>query len=229
MLRTLIAATFLCLCLIPAKPLHAETLNFNDIYYDPGSQFGFGSYSEFNFYLFSAFEPSSGGIVNLIPNDNTRAIFAALEDYQVVPNYGPGGIDGTLPPPPGGDPLIAMWFPDFYTTDGSTFTLNSMRISLVQPDLESILILGYEDDQLVDYTTNSGADPTTGLLTLNWTGINGVVFSVDEFDTEQLFLDDITVNEPIGAAPTPEPSTLTLVGTFLLGLIAAARRRARAN
>lgn len=224
-------ATLLCLSLT-AAPLHAdtippETLNFNDLgSYPPTTTYNVGSYGGLDFYMFQNVNPDSGGVVNPIPNDNTVAIFGQYYPFDTAP-YDPLGLY-TLPPPDGGDPINPADWPDFYTTDGSNFTLNSM---LINPDTsgDPTYVLGYENGVLVDATTNDAADQATGLLTLNWTNINGVVFAYDTFTTNNdVFLDDVTVNEPI-TAPTPEPSTFLLVGSSLFGLLAAARRKARAR
>ncbi len=127
-----------------------------------------------------------------------------------------------MPVPPGFDAISSFDWPDMHTDDGSAFTLNSMLIAPPNPGDYPIQLLGYDNGVLVDYAQSSSADPLTGLLTLNWTNIDGIIFFGD---IHGVFLDNIVVNEPTTAAPTPEPSTLVLAGTGLAGLLAAARRR----
>jgi hypothetical protein len=65
----------------------------------------------------------------------------------------------------------SMFTPEFYTSSGAAFTLNSMEISL-DPSFE---FYGYRKGVLVDQgnTADIGAN---GLLTLNWSNIDAVVF-----------------------------------------------------
>ncbi len=210
------------LSLLAAQPLHADTLNFDDIPdYITGLTYVLGPYDGFNFYAFESV--AVGGVFGSpIPNDPAGGFIVSL----LYPFGGSAPYGNELPVPDTPDwdyYLESSDWSDLYSSDGSTFTLNSLDFAPTAPG-SIFAILGYNDYQLADVALSPAIDPNTGLITLNWTNVNGIVF-VDE---NLFYIDNVVYNEPItSTAPTPEPSTLILVGTSLAGLFAARRRSRR--
>ena len=122
-------------------------------------------------------------------------------------------------PPP--YPYFLPYSPDtaeFYSTSGETFTLNTMNIGL-DPGIE---FYGYRKGVLVDEANTGGpSDPITGDPILNWTNIDAVVFPDVVDEAQSLVINSITINESV----VPEPSSFTLLGSGLAGLMVMARRR----
>ena len=122
-------------------------------------------------------------------------------------------------PPP--YPYYLPYSPDtaeFYSTSGETFTLNTMNIGL-DPGIE---FYGYRKGVLVDEGNTGGpSDPITGDPILNWTNIDAVVFPDVVDEAQSLVINSITINESV----VPEPSSFTLLGSGLAGLMVMARRR----
>jgi hypothetical protein len=132
------------------------------------------------------------------------------------------GGDYPFEPPPYPYPLpYSFTTPEFYSTSGAAFTLNTMDIEL-DPSIE---FYGYRKGVLVDQGNTGGAtDPITGQPILNWTNIDAVVFPDVVDEAQSLVINSITINESV----VPEPSSFILLGSGLTGLLVMVHRRLRA-
>jgi hypothetical protein len=132
------------------------------------------------------------------------------------------GGDYPFEPPPYPYPLpYSFTTPEFYSTSGATFTLNTMNIEL-DPGFE---FYGYRKGVLVDEANTGGpSDPITGDPILNWTNIDAVVFPDVVDEAQSLVINSITINESV----VPEPSSFILLGSGFTGLVVMVRRRLRA-
>lgn len=127
------------------------------------------------------------------------------------------GGDNPFEPPAYPYPLpYSMFTPEFYSSSGAAFTLNNMEIAL-DPSVE---FYGYRKGVLVDQGNTADIGPN-GLLTLNWSNIDAVVFPDVVEEAIELNIDNITINETV----VPEPSSIVLLGSGIAGLLVLARRR----
>jgi hypothetical protein len=219
MLRSVRAFSLFLLLFIAGHFVSAETLTFNDLTSpSDGEAFPVFSYGDFTFYYFSwaynaALNPPTP---NLIPGDSTQSIFSNYYPFQPAP-YPYGLLDQN------GDSFDSGDVSSFYSTSGRSFTLNNMLVAAYD---KPVTILGYRKGILVDQSSTSAANDLD-LLTLNWTNIDAVFFenSPDILGEYYVDLDTINIDEPVTPTnTTPEPSTIVLLGSGLIGLLAFARR-----
>ena len=220
MLRSVRTFSLFLLMFIAGHFVSAETLTFNDLTSEQdGEAFPVFFYGNFTFYYFSyAFDASyEPPIPNLIPDDLTQSIFSNYYPFQPAPYPYNGLLD------PNGDSFYSGDVSSFYSTSGRPFTLNNMLVAAYD---KPVTILGYRKGILVDQSSTSAADDLD-LLTLNWTNIDAVFFenSPDILGEYYVDLDTINIDEPVTPTnTTPEPSTIVLLGSGLIGLLAFARR-----
>jgi hypothetical protein len=68
------------------------------------------------------------------------------------------------------------------------------------------------------FLSNVTLGGTPSLFTFNWTGVDRLDFQGPAGSQSWAFMDNLTYNGPVSV--TPEPATLVLLGTGLLGLVA---------
>jgi hypothetical protein len=129
-----------------------------------------------------------------------------------------------------GDYATSNGFPLYFAFSNPTYDkncgFNCNTITQVPVTLDSLYlyglvagatITGYSDlgHTAIDTVTLSGS----GLqqITLDWTGIEEIAISGSGY-----YVNDIEVNDPL---PTPEPTSLTLLGTGLIALAGLAKRK----
>ncbi len=204
--RRLHAFFFLFICAM-GQFAHTETITFDDLATIPGGDHGVEEYDGFYFYLFLNAGPPSP-----FPNDNTAFITSGYKPFEY-------GVQYPYPIIFNKEPVDLDTAPSFHPVSGQTFTVNSFLVSAFSP----VPIYGVRQGVVVDETTTSAAD-SNGLLTLNWSDIDGILFpGGDSFNT--IDIDTIVINEPTSTTAIPEPSTFDFVGAGILGLVAAARRK----
>jgi hypothetical protein len=134
------------------------------------------------------------------------------------PNVGFNGL---------GDPA------SFTSAGGSPFTLTSLFLTAAWNDGLNVAVTGLLGGSVLDTETFIVSTATPTLETLNWTGIDTVSIStsggipnpdfVPSGQGTEVVVDDITIQD--GTTPVPEPWTLGLVGSGVLALAGAVRRR----
>jgi PEP-CTERM motif len=217
MLRVLRTLTLFLLVFITGHFVTAETLTFDDLYSLPRQADPVFFYGNFTFYYFSCCLNASDNAPNQIPDDPTQSIFSNYYPFQ-PPSYPYIRLLDQ-----NGNSFPSYEVSSFYSTSLQPFTLNNMLVDALDP----VTILGYRNGVLVDQSSTSATNDL-GLLTLNWTNIDAVFFenapsSLGNYDVD---LDTININEPITSTNiAPEPSTIALFGSSLLGLLTFARRR----
>jgi hypothetical protein len=207
MSRRLRAFFFLLIC-VTCQFAHTETITFDDLISPPGGDHSVDEYDGFYFYTFLNANPPSP-----FPNDNTAFLASGYYPFD-------NGVQYPYPEIVLNKELIDLALaPSFHSVSGQTFTLNSFLVLAFSP----VPIYGVRQGVVVDETTTSAAD-SNGLLTLNWSDIDGILFpGGDSFNTVDI--DTIVINEPTSTATIPEPSTFDFVGSGILSLVAAARRK----
>lgn len=191
--------------------VQGETITFDDIGANvPPTTLG--SYEGFTYIYFDLF--SNVNIRN-IPGfvrppgvtSGTQAITASYYPFQACcyPYFLPYGPNT---------------FAFFYDTTGAVFTLNSLELT----SDTTVQILGLRQGVVVDqmFIATDDLNEAPVLATLNWSGVDAVGFP-GIVGQHYLELDDITITE----APVPEPTSIVLLGSGILGLAAVARRQRR--
>ena len=198
MTRALYALAILSVLFVTGRFGSAETINFAGLANNmqPIVLDSAGPLNFYEFYIFGTLDQN--GMV--IPG--TEYIYAG--DYP----FEPAPYPYALP--------YSIFTSEFYSTSGGAFTLNNMEIASY-PDVE---FYGYRKGVLVDQASTAAVD-STGLLTLNWSNIDGVIFPDVVADAVSLDIDSITINEAV----SPEPASFVLLGTGLAGLFVVVRRR----
>jgi hypothetical protein len=100
-----------------------------------------------------------------------------------------------------------------------TFTFNGAWFTSAWYD-QTISFGGYNNGSLLYTSSNYSINTTDPLwIALDWSGIDRLEINSTNY---QWVMDNFTYNE---SAPVPEPSTILLVGTGLLGIIGFGRKR----
>jgi hypothetical protein len=205
----------LCLLLLAFNAcsfVHAETLTFNDLTSQPVEFITADNYGPLAFYFFGYVGPPFEQ--PQIPNDPTQFLFTGYYPFE-PPDYSYQALLDQ-----NGTPFYSSDYASFFTPSGNPFTLNSLLVAADEP----APILGYRKGVLVDQSSTSAAN-SDALLTLNWTNIDAVFF-MNSTAGHVLDIDNVRIDEPVGpAASTPEPSTVLLLGSGLLGLFTIVRRK----
>jgi len=211
MLRLFRTLPLFLLLFSTCRSIHAETLTFNELASQPGEFIPAYYYGELTFYFFGF--AGSPSIPSRIPNDSTQFLFSGYYPFQPSPYAYQSLLDQT------GTAFDSSDYASFFPTSGGPFTLNSLLMAADEPTA----ILGYRKGVLVDQSSTSAAN-SDALLTLNWTNIDAVFF-MNPIDGEVVYIDNVRIDEPVGT--TPEPSTVLLLGSGLLGLFTIVRRKLR--
>jgi hypothetical protein len=157
--------------------------------------------------------------------------FYTLDAVNTGNNNGPNGYtNGNVSPSnvafnASGDPASF-----FSSNPANDFTLNSFYLTGAWNNGLNVLVQAFDNGNLVNSTTLIISTLSPALFTLNWSGIDSVLFT--SFggtpagyvgSGAHFALDDLTVNGTVSAVPVPAALPLLLTG--LGGLVAMGRRR----
>ena len=136
----------------------------------------------------------------------------------------------------GGGTLASMlsYLPEAPPSQIPTFTLNSGYFTAAWNNGLLLTVTGYDQSTQLfqEFATLNTSGPS--FLTFDWTGLTRVDFVSTggtphyNFNATQFAMDNVTINGPVISSVTPEPASLTLLVTGLLGVFGAARRKRKA-
>jgi len=177
--------------------VNATVLNFED-----------SAYANNNGTNWTAFQSSYGGLnwssefgIYYEPNVYQRG--AVSDDYALFNQYG--------------NPTEITIGTGTFDWNGAWFT--SGRTS------GSLNISGYNNGSEIYTGTIGLANPAPTWFSADWANVDKIIFhAISNLDSTRFLMDDFTINEPINN-PVPEPTTMLLFGTGLIGLAGSRLRR----
>jgi len=177
--------------------VNATVLNFEDSMYAAGSGTNWTYFQS----SYGGLEWSSEFGVYYEPNVYQRG--AVSDDYALFNTFGNSTniaiASGTFD-----------WNGAWFTSGRTTGSLN---------------ISGYNNG-IETYTGTIGlANPEPTWFSADWANVDKIIFhAIYNQDSTRFLMDDFTINEPINA-PVPEPATMLLFGTGLVGLMGSMLRK----
>jgi hypothetical protein len=178
------------------------------------------------------FDSLTATVSSPVPNGYEDFNWSNFDYLTSTPGELSGYPNGTISSPNVG--FNGLGDPASFTSVGDTpFTLTSLFLTAAWNDGLNVAITGSLGGLVLDAETLIVSTAAATLETLNWPGINTISISTSggtpnpNFATggsgTQVAVDNITINN--GTPPIPEPGTLGLVGSGVLALAGAIRRR----